>query len=121
MRSAALLASVVGCGLLTGVDGFAAPMGGLALRGGRVGAGRCGVTGSRGVAMMASDRQDGASEQDIADAYVVYKELQGSMNNGRGVTTPATQTGASGRLPCSFCDGPNLSIDQTFDRTVCVA
>lgn len=85
MRSAALLAAAACCGVLTGVDGFAAPMGGLALRGGRVGAGRCGVSGSRGVAMKAeSDRQDGATEQDIAEAYTIYNQMQSSMNNGEG-------------------------------------
>ena len=117
MRSAAVLAVVVGCGLLAGVDGFAAPMGGLALRGGRVGAGRCGATGSRGVAMKASesDRTDGATEQEIAEAYTVYNQLQSSMNNGQGQILHRPARLMRWEVTCSFCDGRNLPIHQTLD------
>eukprot|EP00290_Baffinella_frigidus_P056487 CAMPEP_0180375818 /NCGR_PEP_ID=MMETSP0989-20121125/22942_1 /TAXON_ID=697907 /ORGANISM="non described non described, Strain CCMP2293" /LENGTH=298 /DNA_ID=CAMNT_0022373707 /DNA_START=64 /DNA_END=962 /DNA_ORIENTATION=- len=86
MRSAALLAAAACCGVLTGVDGFAAPMGGLALRGGRVGGGGpvWGVWVAGGWMKAESDRQDGATEQDIAEAYTIYNQMQSSMNNGEG-------------------------------------
>ena len=84
-RATALLAAAAGCGVLSGVDAFAPSVTGLALRGGRVNVASRGVCAARGVGMMAkSDRDDGATDEEIREAYDVYNNLMGTMNNGRG-------------------------------------
>jgi hypothetical protein len=34
--------------------------------------------------MAKSDRDDGATDEEIREAYDVYNNLMGTMNNGRG-------------------------------------